>query len=133
MYSIELSEEDGKFVRRLAYVTSVYESWWSRWIKQVLPTLVPIRRWRHKKKNLNVGDVVMIMYPNQMKDDYRVGKIVAVHPDSSKLVRTVTVAYRRRDAREDRNTYKSKPLTEERMAVQRLSLLVPSEEQHIGK
>ena len=126
-------EEDGKFTRRLAYVTSVYESWWSRWIKQVLPTLVPIRRWRQKKKNLSVGDVVMVEYPNPMKDDYRVGKIVAVHPDSSKLVRTVTVAYRRRDTREDPNTYRSKPLTEEKMAVQRLSLLVPSEEQHIGK
>ena len=84
-----------------------------------------------KKKNLNVGDVVMIEYPNVIKDDYRVGKVVKVHPDSSKLVRTVTVAYRKRDAREDSMVYKSKPLTEEKMAVQRLSLLVPVEEQNM--
>ena len=128
---LDYREEDGKYTRRLAYVSSVYELWWARWIRQVLPTLVPIRRWRMKKKNLKVGDVVMIEYPNVIKDDYRVGKVVKVHPDSSKLVRTVTVAYRKRDAREDSLVYKSKPLTEEKMAVQRLSLLVPVEEQNM--
>ena len=97
----------------------------------MLPTLVPIRRWRKKKKNLNIGDVVMVEYPNALKYDYRVGRIIDVHPDPSKLVRTVTVAYRKRDAREDPKVYKSKPLTQEKMAVQRLSLLVPVEEQTV--
>ena len=77
-----------------------------------------------KKKNLNVGDVVMIEYPNVIKDDYSVGKVVKVHRNYSKLIRTVTVAYRKRDAREDSMVYKSKPLTEEKMAVQKLSGIV---------
>ena len=79
---LEYDERDGRYTRRLAYVSSVYSSWWSRWIKQVLPTLVPIRRWRKAKQNLQIGDIVMIEYPNPLKDDYRVGRIVGTRADS---------------------------------------------------
>ena len=128
---LDYKEENGKFTRRLAYVSAVYDTWWSRWIRQVLPTLVPIRRWRKAKKNLSVGDVVMVEYPNALKDDYRVGRITQTHPDSSGLVRTVTVEYRKRDVREDPMVYKSKPLVKEEMSVQRLVLLVPIAEQNL--
>ena len=48
------------------------------------------------------------------------------HADKKGLVRTVCVCYRRRDSREDPLVYKSKPLVEEKVSVQRLSLLVPA-------
>ena len=48
------------------------------------------------------------------------------YPDEKGLVRTVCVCYRRRDSREDPLVYKSKPLVEEKVSVQRLSLLVPA-------
>ena len=40
-----------------------------------------------------------------------------------------TVAYRRKDAREDSKDYKSRVLIREKLSVQRLSPLVPLEEQ----
>ena len=110
-------------------MTNVYDSWWKNWIKQVLPTLVPIRRWRKVKQNLCVDDIVMIEYANPLKDEYRIGRVTAVHPDKSGLVRSVTVAYRKRDIRESSIDYKSKPLVKEIMAVQRLSLLVSASQQ----
>ena len=73
----------------------------------------------------------MVEYPNALKDDYRVGRITQTHPDSSGLVRTVTVEYRKRDVREDPMVYKSKPLVKEEMSVQRLVLLVPIAEQNL--
>ena len=127
---LEYRETDGKFTRRLAYVSSVYNSWWTRWISQVLPTLVPMRRWRKVKKNIKVGDVVMIDSSNVMKDEYRVGRVEDVHPDSAGLVRTVTVVYRKKDARENPAEYRSRKLVREKMAVQRLRPLVPSDEQN---
>ena len=72
----------------------------------------------------------MIEYPNPVKDDYRVGRVTKTHPDKSGLVRTVTVTFRKRDVREDPVKYKTKPLTEEIMAVQRFCLLVPVAEQN---
>ena len=126
---LDYKESDGKFTRRLSYVSSVYDSWWSKWIAQVLPTLVPIRRWRRAKKNLMVGDIVMIESSNVFKDEYRLGRVCEVHPDGAGLVRTVTVEYRKKDSREGVLQYKSKKLEREKMAVQRLSPLVTMDEQ----
>ena len=120
---LDFTDED-KYTARLGYVTQVYTCWWDKWIKQVLPTLMPLRRWRKKKENLQEGDVVMMMYPGNFKNDYRLAKVLKTHPDKRGLVRTVTVGFRRKDAREKGNVYKSKPLVEEQVAVQRLSLLV---------
>ena len=115
---------DDRFSRRLSYVTQVYNVWWDKWIRQVLPTLMPVKRWKKKQPNLSVNDVVMMIYPGNLKNDYRLAKVLRVHPDRNGLVRTVTVGYRKRDSREPRDVYRSKPLTEEEVSVQRLSLLV---------
>ena len=121
--------DDDRLSSRLSYVSQVFDCWWNEWIKKVLPSLVPVKRWKSKRENLDVGDVVMMHYPGPLKNDYRLAKVVAVHPDKRGLVRTVTVAYRKRDKRDTGVVYKSKPLVEEQVAVQRLSLLVPSSEQ----
>ena len=91
--------QDDRYTARQAYVEELYQAWWKRWIKEVLPSLIPCKRWRDVKKNLKCGDVVMMSYQNQMKDDYRIAKVLEVFPDDKGLVRTVRVAYRRRDKR----------------------------------
>ena len=89
----------------------------------MLPTLVPCKRWREPKKNLKPGDLVMMSYPNQLKNDYRIARVLEVFPDDKNLVRTVRVTYRRRDKKESRDVFWKKPLVEETVAVQRLSIL----------
>ena len=122
-------EDTGKHTARLAYVTGVYQAWWDAWIQQVLPSLMPIRKWRTRTKNLQVGDVVMLYYPGNLKDDYRLARVFAVHPDSKGLVRTVTIGYRKRNKKEKALVYQKKPLTMEQVGVQRLCLLVSVDEQ----
>ena len=116
---------DDRFTTRLAYVSQVFDSWWKKWIKQVLPSLMPLKRWKDEKRNLQVGDVVMMLYAGNIKNDYRLAKVLEVHPDRRNLVRTVTVGYRRRNKNESAREYKSRPLVKEKVSVQRLSLLVP--------
>ena len=120
--------EDNKYAARQSYVQKLHETWWRRWIQEVLPTLVPCKRWRDTKKNLKAGDIVMMCYPNQLKDDYRIARVLEVYPDEKNLVRTVRVGYRRRDKREHADTYWKKPLVEEVVAVQRLSILQAASE-----
>jgi hypothetical protein len=117
--------EDDRFCRRLAYVAEVEEEWWRRWISTVLPTMLPARKWKHEEKNLVVGDVVMLTYPGNVKDDYILARVSRVHPDGKGLVRRVSVMFRRRNAKEPRNVCKSK-MVEEVVAVQRLVLLEPA-------
>ena len=116
-------EKTDKYVARQVYIQELFETWWKRWINEVLPTLVPCKRWRNAQVNLKKDDIVMMKYPNQLKDDYRIARVVEVFPDDKGLVRTVCVAYRRRDRREPKEDYWKKPLTKEVVAVQRLAVL----------
>ena len=120
---LEYSESD-KFCQRLAYVAAVEEEWWQRWISTVLPTLLPARKWKKEEKNLMVGDIVMLTYPGNVKDDYVLARVTELLPDAKNLVRRVRVKYRRKNTKEPRNICKSK-MIEEIVAVQRLCLLEP--------
>ena len=116
-------DADNKFSARLAYIQQLHKSWWDRWIQDVLPTLVPCRRWKDIKKNLKIGDIVTMKYAGNFQDDYRIARVLEVYPDNKGLIRTVKVGFRRRDKREKPEDYWKKPLQEEQVAIQRLSIL----------
>ena len=65
----------------------------------------------------------MMKYAGNINDEYRLARVMEVYPDSKGLVRTVKVGYRKRDKREGAEVFWKKPLTEERVAVQRLAML----------
>ena len=83
--NLEYQEED-KFSRRLAFIQSIHDAWWKSWINEVLPTLIPCKKWKYSKKNLNVNDIVMVHYKGNMTDDYRIAKVTEVFPDVKNLV-----------------------------------------------
>ena len=122
-------DDTDSLTARLAFVSNVYKTWWRCWYQQVLPTLVPCKKWKTEKRNLEVGDIVFMYYPSNILDDYRLAKVIEVFPDKDELVRTVRVCYRKKDKREDTHSYKPKQLTEEIVSVQRLSVLLPVSEQ----
>ena len=116
------SAED-KFCARLAYVAQVEKEWWNLWIRQVLPTLFSYKRWKVKQENVKVGDLVMLNYPGHFKDDYCIAKVTKAEADEDGLVRKVTVDFKKRNPRESKLIYKSKPLLSEVVAVHRLHKL----------
>ena len=89
----------------------------------MLPSLVPCRRWKEIRKNLKKEDIVMMRYSGNMRDDYRLARVVDVYPDSKGLVRTVKVSYRKRDKREPVESYWKKKPEEEIVPVQRLAII----------
>ena len=124
---------DERFSSRLAYVSEVEKDWWRRWYVQVLPTLFSYKRWKRKQRNLVVGDIVLLHYPNHFKDDYCLGKISDVHPDEEGDVRLVTVQYRKKNPRESLTVCRTRPLITEKMAVHRLHRLdLADEVPHAG-
>ena len=74
-------------------------------------------------KNLRVGDIVMMVYQGNLVNDYRLAMVTGVFPDKKGLVRTVKVSYRKKMKNEAPEVYRSKPLVEEKVGVQRLALL----------
>ena len=124
---LEYSAAD-KFCCRLAYVAEVEKEWWDRWIKQVLPTLFSYKKWKVKQENIKAGELVMLKYPGQFKDDYCIAKVTEVHPSEDGLVRQVSVSYRKKNSRESPTVCKSKPLITEKVAIHRLHRLQLADE-----
>ena len=116
--------------KRQDTMKEIEEAWWRQWFHQVLPHLVPYRRWKIEHRHLREGDIVLVNYDRKIKKGfYKLGRILKVHPDSHGIVRTVTVGIRRSDAREPSLPYKSRPLEEIVLGIQRLAVISPVEEQ----
>ena len=93
---------------------------------QCFDSLAPTRKWIDAKRNLSVGDIVLIQYSSKSAPGtYRLGRVREVEIDADGLVRTCTVQYHlcKGGAKPD---YVRK---EVRVPTQRLVLILPIEEQ----
>jgi len=117
---------------RLEYITELEKLWWGQHKVQDFSSLVPTQKWTEVKRNMKVGDVVLIQYSSISKaGDYRLGRVVAIEIDGDQLVRTCVVKYSlvQNMTKADRLQYKGITVKYLRTAVQRLVLIVPYEEQ----
>ena len=84
---------------------------WRRWTREYLPTLLERKKWNVKKRNLRVGDVVLIANENYPRGVWPLARVVEIVTGRDSLVRsakvktTSTVATRsRRKQKEEVNT-----------------------------
>ena len=125
----QFSREDS-ITKRQEVLKELEETWWNQWIVQALPHLVPYKRWKTEHRSLQVGDVVMVLYEKKVgKGEYKLGRVIKVHPDSHGLVRTVTVGMRGKESGPVL-PYVGKPLQEHKLGVQRIAVICPIEEQN---
>ena len=126
---IEYNDKEETLSSRLQYVKSVQDIWWTEWMRQVFDSLVPCRKWRKEVRNVMIGDIIMLRFSNQLKNQYKMGRIIDIHPDERGLVRSVTVKYRKKSSREKTEIISSKNITIERIGIQRIVIILPLEEQ----
>ena len=116
--------------KRAAYVKNLVDKWWSSWIKQVFPHLIPCKRWRTAVRNLEVGDVCLLFYPGSMSGKYKLVRVVEVHPDKRGLVRTVSIIYKKKVPKEKLDHISQKAMVKEKVGVQRLIVIQPASVQN---
>ena len=126
--------KDETLTKRQEFMMEVEDLWWKQWYVQVFPSLVPFKKWRKEERNIQIGDIVLVMYEKSVgKGDYRLARVLRVYPDVHDVVRTVKVGFRRRSVREATLPYVPKPLDEMELGVQRLVVVSPVEEQKLEK
>lgn len=64
---------------------------WDRWRREYLPSLIVRPKWTSESRNLEEGDVVLIMEPNVARDHWPLARVVKVLPSSDGRVRKVEV------------------------------------------
>ena len=74
--------------RQVQYMADVF---WKRWLSEYLPTLQVRQKWLRPKRNLKVGDLVLVKHDNTARLRWPLGLIVDTYPGSDGLVRSVQV------------------------------------------
>ena len=74
--------------RRIQYLANEF---WLRWQKEYLQTLQVRNKWNNAKRNLTMGDVVLIKDENLPRNEWHLGKVTETFVDKDGLVRKVRV------------------------------------------
>ena len=74
--------------RQVQYLADIF---WMRWLHEYLLTLQERQKWHITSRNLQVGDVVLMMEENSPRCHWPVGRVDAVKMGRDGLLRSVTV------------------------------------------
>ena len=119
----------GQIHLKLSIIEAAFVDWWNKWFDVVWESLVPIQKWRHKHRNVEVGDIVLLKYEAALgRPQWRRGRVTEVHPDRHGVVRDVTILTRSRHKKEKLNSFRKKKMTEQRVSIQRLAIILTAEE-----
>jgi hypothetical protein len=114
--------------RRHEFIQSLVEAFWKKWIRDYFPSLVIRPKWHTSRRNLEPGDIVFIQDSNQVRGNWKLGRVSTFYPDRDGRVRKVAVQYKIPKPNEAPEEYHgSRYVTIER-AVQKLILLLPKAE-----
>ena len=72
----------------MQYLADIF---WKRWTREYLPTLQQRQKWFQQSRNLQVGDVVLIIDDSAPRSSWPMGLVQEVYKDKNRLVRSVKV------------------------------------------
>ena len=85
------SDKDCCARNRYMVVQHVVDEFWRRWSKEYTSTLIKRQKWFHNKRNVSLGDIVLVVDDNSARGQWPIGRIVELCPDRHGLVRSVMV------------------------------------------
>ncbi|XP_077981413.1 uncharacterized protein LOC144436486 [Glandiceps talaboti] len=76
---------------RVEFVQKIIDSFWKRWSRDVLPHLVPRKKWKAERRNVRVNDIVTVADSNAIRGKWYIGRILEVYPGLDGNVRNIKV------------------------------------------
>ena len=132
MKSTVILPPPGNFVREDMYlrkkwrrVQYMLNQFWTRWRKEFLQTLQSRQKWVTPKRNLEIGDIIIVRDENIPRNQWSLGRIESVMPSKDGLVRSVSV--RIADDHIDKNGKRTSKQIELQRPVHKLVLLLENE------
>ena len=105
---------------RFDFLQGIVEEFWWRWKCRVFPTLVIRSKWHVPRRNVQVGDIVLVKDNNTIRGEWRLGKITKTKIDIDGMIRRVHLIYTNAKDMTGHTT-----TTEVERAVHNLVVLVP--------
>jgi hypothetical protein len=119
-------EPRSSILKRFHLVQEVSQAFWKQWTRSVAPGLITSTKWQVQKRNLQVGDVVLICSESAIKGEYRLGVIKEVFPDSAGVVRKAAVMYKHHTMKDNKLRSREEVVLR---PIQRLALVAPISEE----
>jgi hypothetical protein len=116
-----------KLSAKASMIQSVHKQFWNVWSKTCLPALIYRKKWNVDVRNLEAGDVVMVMEDCILANHYRLARVSQVYPGRDGKVRTVDLRLLRYKSTEPPGfpIYTGGSSVILKRSVQKLVLLVP--------
>ena len=77
--------------RRWKFVQHLAHQFWIRWLREYLPELQRRNKWYKKRRNVEIGDLVLIADENTPRGLWPLGRVVSVNEGRDGLVRSARV------------------------------------------
>jgi hypothetical protein len=99
--------------KRWRRIQELVRQTWKRWMREYITSIGSRKKWLDREENLKEGDIVLVVDPDTPRRNWKVGRIVGVHPGGDGLVRVVDVkvgdcTYRRSISRISRLEFEDK-------------------------
>ena len=123
--------DDTSLTRKAAHKQRIIEEFWSKWATSYYQSLYRFQKWRLKSRNMQPGDIALILDKEVRKGKFTPAIVDAVKVDEDELVRKVTLKYRtpqKCDTSEEVINYKPSAFKYTQRNVRGLALLVTAEE-----
>ena len=87
----EFQRNDMYLVRRWRRVQYLSNCFWERWKKSYLMTLQERQKWNKPRRNIEVGDIVLLKDDTTARNNWRTARVKETRQDEDGLVRNVKV------------------------------------------
>ena len=84
-------QHDNYVRRRWRQVQYMVDLFWRRWVREYVPLLQTRNKWCQTRKNLKIGDIVLLVDYNAPRGYWPLAQVINVFPGSDGLVRKVRV------------------------------------------
>ena len=102
------------------FIQQIVDSFWKKWTRDFFPSLVIESKWHVAKRDVSVGDVVLIQDNNMVRGKWKLGRVSRILQSKYGKVRKVEVKYKNRSDKEH-----SVPFITVDRAVHNLVVIVP--------
>lgn len=87
----DITGEKINYVKKWHYMRRLQQEFWQRWSEEYLHTLQVRSKWQNKQNNIIVGDIALVQEQNYPPTHWPLARVIATHPGSDGLVRSVTL------------------------------------------
>ena len=113
---------------RWQFVQTIVNSFWKKWMRDFFHTLIVRSKWHTSKRNLHVGDLVLVKDSSSLRGQWKLPQVCNVFTSGDNVVRNVAIRYKQQSPGDE---YKGVQDTVIKRSAHSLVVLLPVEEQDL--